>query len=190
MINLPQSVRDAVESGDVELLKDALNRLEPEQADTVVEHLLNLGIISLDAPGKSGAEDPLLEFEPLLQGIAAVANGAETLRPQIEEIFPQLEENGWHITGAVQQIWEGNRDAEFLCDGLEPQDSELVLRILDLIEMPSPEEVLAEMPQSIQAAFELPEAEFSAAFGKAIEDLPVDEAEDILERLEEAGLIR
>jgi hypothetical protein len=72
--------------------------------------------------------------EPLLQGLAEVARGDEQHRAEIEAQLPQLEANGYHIAGAVQRIWAGERDAEALTAGLDAQDTALVRRALELIE--------------------------------------------------------
>lgn len=77
------------------------------------------------------------DFEPLLQGIAEVARGNEQLRAAIEGHLQALEEKGWKIAGAARRIWEGERDASALTDGLDEQDSALVRRILEILETPS-----------------------------------------------------
>ncbi|HYP29032.1 MAG TPA: CHAT domain-containing protein [Blastocatellia bacterium] len=77
------------------------------------------------------------KFEPFLQAIAEVARGNEQPRAEIEESLPQLEENGLKVAGAVRRIWEGERDASALTDGLDEQDSALVRRILEILETPS-----------------------------------------------------
>lgn len=190
MTDLPLSIQNALEAGDEEALKIALNELTPDEAETIVESLIAAGVISLEPPDGGDSANPFQEFEPLLGAVAAVAKGAVELRPQIEEVLPSLEENGWKITGPIHRIWDGERDPETLVEGMDPEETELILQVLDLIDRPSMEEVLAEMPEPIQAAFQLAGEEFSAAFGKAIQELPIDEAEDIIERLEDAGLIQ
>lgn len=78
-------------------------------------------------------QEVLSNFEPLLQRIAAAARGDEQQRAEVEELLPQLEENGWRIGGAVRRIWAGERDAEALTEGLDAQDSALVRRVLELL---------------------------------------------------------
>jgi hypothetical protein len=73
------------------------------------------------------------QFEPLLQGIAAVARGDDRPRAEIEAALPQLEENGWMLAGPVRRIWAGERDAVALTAGLDAQDAALVRRILALL---------------------------------------------------------
>ncbi len=58
-------------------------------------------------------------FEPLLQAIAAVAQGDDGARAEIEAMLPQLEENGWRLRDAVHGIWQGQRDAAALTEGID-----------------------------------------------------------------------
>jgi hypothetical protein len=87
---------------------------------------------------KEGAErrmrELLSDFEPLLQAVAAVARGEMEERQEIEELLPQLEENGWHIADAVRRVWAGERDAEALTAGIDPSSAALVRRVLELLE--------------------------------------------------------
>ena len=80
----------------------------------------------------------LKTFAPVLRGIAAVARGDESWRAEMEDLLPRLEDNGWKLTDAVHRIWDGERDAEALCAGIDPNSARLVERILELIELPSP----------------------------------------------------
>jgi hypothetical protein len=75
------------------------------------------------------------EFEPLLQGIAAAASD-QSKRPQIEDLLPVLEANGWKLRDPVHRIWAGERDASALTAGLDDQDAQLVRRILELLVQP------------------------------------------------------
>lgn len=77
----------------------------------------------------------LEEWEPLLQAIAAVAQGepGENGREEIETLLPQLAENGWQISEAVQHIWSGERDAAILTTNLDGQDAALINRILAIL---------------------------------------------------------
>ena len=49
-------------------------------------------------------------FAPLLFGIAAVAQGNEAPRAQIEAFLPPAEEKGSQLSALVQRIWAGERD--------------------------------------------------------------------------------
>ena len=81
----------------------------------------------------------LREFDPLLKDIALVAKGDEGPRATIEEHLPTLEEKGWRLSGAVRRIWAGEREAEALTGGIDLNSAQLIRRILELIEQPSPE---------------------------------------------------
>ncbi|HEX7313408.1 MAG TPA: CHAT domain-containing protein [Pyrinomonadaceae bacterium] len=82
------------------------------------------------------AHEYLNVFEPLLQGIAAALDDEEA-RGEIEEILPQLEEGGWHISDAVRRIWAGEREVGVLTEGLDERHAALVRRVLELLEAPS-----------------------------------------------------
>lgn len=86
------------------------------------------------AGGQAGPDmtQVLENFHPLLAAIAAVANGDETARPEIEELLSKLEENGWKIAAAVHALWAGERDEATLTAGLDESDTLLVKRILEL----------------------------------------------------------
>jgi tetratricopeptide (TPR) repeat protein len=75
----------------------------------------------------------LQQFEPLLQAIAAVAQGDETDRAEIEAVLPQYEEKGWHIADATRRIWNGERNAAALSMNLDETDAALVRRMLALL---------------------------------------------------------
>jgi len=81
--------------------------------------------------------DPLRQFDPLLQAIAAVAGGDQGPRAQVEQLLAQLEQKGWMLRGPVQRLWSGERSADSLTAGLDPQDSALIRRLLELL--PAPE---------------------------------------------------
>jgi hypothetical protein len=88
-------------------------------------------------PAAQAQEDPLRQFDPLLQAIAAVAGGDQGPRAELEEFLAQLEQKGWMLRGPVQRLWSGERSADSLTAGLDPQDSALIRRLLELL--PAPE---------------------------------------------------
>jgi len=90
----------------------------------------------LEQEGRRRVQEVLSGFEPLLQGIAAVARGNSQPRAEIEDLLPKLEEKGWRIADAVRRLWAGERDAEALTAGLDAQDAALVRRALELLEAP------------------------------------------------------
>jgi PAS domain-containing protein len=137
LANLPEAVREALLSGDEEQFNAAFAQLTPEQQQAVMAALQATAAQAGSEPEQEGedrAREVLREFEPLLQAIAAVARGDAEGREEIEEVLPQLEEDGWHITEAVGRIWAGERDAEALTGGLDEQDAALVRRVLGLLE--------------------------------------------------------
>ena len=73
------------------------------------------------------------QFEPLLQMIAAVANGDDSQRAEIEALLPQLEENGWQLADPVRRLWAGERDAAVLTAGIANNSATLVRRLLELV---------------------------------------------------------
>lgn len=119
--SLPRTIREALERSDSESLKLALEALSPEELQTITT-----AISSLQARQEQ-------EFEPLLQAIAAVADGDTTQRGKIEEVLSTLEKKGWHLKEVIQRIWAGERDVKTLTAGLDTQDGALVRRVLAMI---------------------------------------------------------
>jgi hypothetical protein len=70
---------------------------------------------------------------PLLQAIAAVAQGDDGPREQIEARLPELEQNGWQLTDAVHRLWAGARGAESLTAGIDPNSAQLIRHVLTLL---------------------------------------------------------
>ena len=87
--------------------------------------------------GTGGRMPPLVQFEPLLRALAAVARGDTTQRAELEALLPQLEQNGWRIAEATQCIWKGERDLAALAVGLDVTDTALIARILQFIADPA-----------------------------------------------------
>ena len=77
--------------------------------------------------------DAVAHFQPLIAVIAAIANGDETRRAEVEYLLPQIDNNGWQIERAVQRIWQGERDAAALSADLDPNSAALVLAVLDAV---------------------------------------------------------
>ncbi|HKP85164.1 MAG TPA: hypothetical protein VJZ26_03650 [Blastocatellia bacterium] len=135
--SLPEAMREAYLARDGEKFKAAFAQLTPEQQQQVMA-VLNAGAgQSDDAPeqeAENGMQEVLRNSEMLLQIIAAVARGNSERRAEVEALLPQLEENGWLISNAVQRIWAGERDADALTAGLDKQDAALVRRVLEIVE--------------------------------------------------------
>lgn len=68
-----------------------------------------------------------------ITAIAVAAGGDADARQQIEEALPDLEQNGWHITAAVQRLWAGERDWETLTEELNREEALLLFLVLDTL---------------------------------------------------------
>jgi hypothetical protein len=136
----------------------------------------------------------LREFDPLLRGIAAVAQGDNEPRAQIEAVLTNLEEKGWHLSAPVQRIWAGERDEAALTAGLDDQDTQLVRRVLELVQLPADsqpaestrDQVLASLPPAVRAAIEAGDVQAANA---ALAQLPREQAAAIVQQLRAAGMI-
>jgi hypothetical protein len=190
LASLPESVRAAFELEGEEFsaaLKAALAELPEEEADAVLQQLRDADLIG----GSTGPdmEKVLTEYGPLLEGIAAAVTNTD-LRSQIEEMLPKLEENGWELTDAVHRIWAGERDAAALTAGIDGNSAQMVNHILESIEQKENQAaVLASLPESVRAAFDVEGDAFGAALAAALAELPEEEAEAIMQRLRDADLI-
>ncbi|MEI8307724.1 MAG: tetratricopeptide repeat protein [Chloroflexales bacterium] len=130
--SLPPAVRGALERGDGAALQVALDALPDAEQHLIYERLTASGVIS-DA-GEAQADTAVQQFEPLLQAIAAVARGDESERADVETALEDLERKGWHVRRPVQKIWQGERHPGPLLYGLDPSDTALVQRILDILD--------------------------------------------------------
>ncbi len=77
------------------------------------------------------------QFGQFIATIAVDAQGDEYTRKQIEEVLLMCEQEGWHITNAIQRIWTGKRDWNRLAEDLDAQDALLILRVLETIALTS-----------------------------------------------------
>ncbi|NTV62642.1 MAG: tetratricopeptide repeat protein [Oscillochloris sp.] len=130
--SLPPAVRGALERGDAEGLQAAIDALPVAEQQLIFEQLSAAGIISDASPEQ--AEAAVKQFEPLLQAIAAVARGDQSERGDVEAALVDLERKGWNIRRSVVKIWQGERHPGPLFYGLDPSDSALVQRVLDILE--------------------------------------------------------
>jgi len=143
---LPPSIVAAFQSGDAAQVQAALAQLSPEEQNAVQEKLLAIAQeAGIDAEEAASLERTklLARFDPLLRAIAAVANGDETQRQVIETRLTDLQKNGWQLLSPVQRIWNGERDADSLSQGLDEQDSALVKRVLEYVDAMGRGEALA-----------------------------------------------
>lgn len=137
LASLPPAVRAAFELDGEEFsraFKAALDQLSPDEAQTVIQQLEAAGLIGTRQSAGPDMAEVLREFDPLLRGIAAVAQGKGEPRAQIEAVLPELEEKGWQLTTAVQRIWADERDEAALTAGIDRNSAQLVRRILELLQ--------------------------------------------------------
>ncbi len=132
LLSLPIGVRLAVMEGNPQALQSALAALPPEQAEYFLEQLNETGL--LDAAGQASDVQVMDDLEPMLHAIAAAARDASMPRRQAEDFLAYLEGQGLHFGEAIRQLWEGERDATILCQGLGGREAVIVQGILDLIE--------------------------------------------------------
>ena len=167
-------------------LFERLPRRAPD-GDAAIAEVWRLVAEERERPSGGPDMDQVLHnFDPLLRDIAAVARGHDESREQVVQVLPQLEENGWRLTDAVHRIWEGERDAEALTANVDHNSAQLIRRILELIELPTPEEALAAAPAPVRDAIEADDLE---ALKAAVEALPEEEAGRVVRSLHEAGVL-
>ncbi len=135
LASLPPAVRGALERADVAGLQGALDALPIAERALVLERLMAAGVVTA-LGGDDAATDhaeALRQFEPLLQGIVAVARGAEAERAEVELALEDVERKGWRLRTAAAQIWAGERRLASLTDGLDELDRALIARILAML---------------------------------------------------------
>ncbi len=116
----------------------------------------------------------------LIAAIAAAAKGNAKAREAVEARLPRLEETGWKIAGATRRIWAGERDWHALVEGIDRNSALLVLRVLETVAQPTPEEVIASLPAAVREALESGD---EAAFSQALEALSPGEQQRVLEAM-------
>jgi uncharacterized protein with von Willebrand factor type A (vWA) domain len=127
---LPPELAAALESGEEGAIGKAVDALSPEQQAAVTTTLREAGLLP-DEPAEPPSEEDLLrQWGPLLEAIAAVANGDDSERAAIEEVLAEIEEKGWMLREPVARIWAGEQDADALTADLDAQDAALVRVIL------------------------------------------------------------
>jgi len=73
----------------------------------------------------------------LIEAIVAAARGDTQAQSAVAVELPHLEELGWHVSDAVQRIWQGERDWQVLAEGLGRRSALLLLRVLETLAAPS-----------------------------------------------------
>ncbi len=124
--------RDSLTSGlddtDRAIIEAVLDRLEGRTQPSVGSSAAGNG----GAPEAGSAAEAVQKFQPLIDAIAAVARGqaGAEVRTQIEGMFDTLTQNGWDIVNAIRSIWDGERDAQALTAGKDPNSSAIIRAIL------------------------------------------------------------
>jgi hypothetical protein len=129
---LPASIRSAIQQQDTVALQRAFEALAPAEQQQVAAALQ-----ALQGPPQQQAGDQaaqiLQQAEPLLQAIAAIAQGDTSDKLAVEEALAQMEQQGFHLRDAAQRIWAGERNAAALTAGLDEIDTALVQRVLAIL---------------------------------------------------------
>ncbi len=76
------------------------------------------------------------QFGSLLPAFATAKDNLEALA-QVEEILPDLEAQGWHLTQALYRVWAGEKDWQKLSEELDDQEALVILRVLEIGAEPS-----------------------------------------------------
>lgn len=98
-------------------------------------------MLDLHPTFERATSDAVAHFAPLIEVIATIAHGDNTRRAEVEFLLPQIDNNGWIIQAAVEQIWAGERDFAQLSAGLDTNSAAIVQAILVAVsQTPDPEE--------------------------------------------------
>ena len=105
-----------------------------QQAQQLVAQLQGGGPVG---GGPSPAEI-LQQFAPVIEAVVAAAGGHAQARAAVEQLLPQLKQNGWHIAAPIHRIWAGERDEAALTTGLDDADTLIIREILKRLASGSP----------------------------------------------------
>jgi hypothetical protein len=130
LLSLPIGVRLAVLEENPQAMQAALAALPGEQAEHILAQLAEAGFV--EAARQPLATQSADELEPILHAIAAAARGDPDPRRQAEDFLAYLESQGLHLEAAIRQLWDGERDAAVLCQGLSEGEAVIVQDILEL----------------------------------------------------------
>jgi len=97
-----------------------------QQAQQLV-NLLQGGQVVSSGPSPAQILD---QFADLIQVVVWAAQGDQQDRESVESVFPQLDQQGWHISEPIQRIWAGERDEDKLTAGLDPNSAFIIREIL------------------------------------------------------------
>lgn len=192
MAQLPENVQEALTADDMVALELLLDELPEDIAADLLEQMEAAGLIGF-VDEEEGAEEPDLDAvleaaDLMLRDVAEIARGGgdQDLREEIIEALPWLEKRGWRISRAIHGIWQGERDPGVLTEGIDPRSAAMVHRILDLIEQPSQEEIIAGLPASVRSAVEASDIN---ALRNALDALPDEEATAVIEQMRMGGIV-
>ncbi|WP_202820699.1 hypothetical protein, partial [Variovorax sp. JS1663] len=138
LVDMPPAIQAAFELDGAafsQALNAALQALPADEAARTLQRLREGGLIG---GGGGGTEDEriarlLEQFEPMLQGIAAVARGDGRERAELEAVLTDFEGKGFKLVEPVQRIWSGARNEPELVAGLDAIDARLVARVLEIL---------------------------------------------------------
>jgi tetratricopeptide (TPR) repeat protein len=118
-------------------LRMALQALPEDEATATRQRLREAGLIGGGGGGVNTEGDRTArlfeQFEPVLQGFAAVARGNDAPRAALESLLSDLAGQGFELTEPVRKIWAGERNESELVAGLDAIDSRLVARLLEIL---------------------------------------------------------
>ncbi|WP_202820691.1 hypothetical protein, partial [Variovorax sp. JS1663] len=120
-------------------LNAALQALPAGEAAQTLQRLREGDLIGGGGGGAEGERTARLleQFEPVLQGIAAVARGDGQERAELEALLTDFEGKGFKLVEPVQRIWAGERHEPELVAGLDATDARLVARVLEILSRPT-----------------------------------------------------
>lgn len=105
---------------DATKLTQGLDRIE-----SVIMHGILTKVLDVDKKTKL-----LQGIQILIQTIVDATHGITAARHMLEDLFPQLEQNGWNISNPIRRIWAGERDINGITQGLEENDALIVREVL------------------------------------------------------------
>ncbi|HEU4323617.1 MAG TPA: tetratricopeptide repeat protein [Roseiflexaceae bacterium] len=97
------------------------------------QNLSPIASTSIEDSNPAALDEVIGYYLPLLGDIALAAHGDTNAQALAMAFLPLVEQNGWHIKQAIQQLWAGERDADVLTVGLDAQDTALIQRALTLV---------------------------------------------------------
>ena len=81
----------------------------------------------------AGTEYELRQHAPLIEAVVSAVHDAE-VRQQLEPILEDMISRGWQdLIAAIRQILNGERDEDILYEGLDMDDSQIILAILQQV---------------------------------------------------------